>query len=118
MRMGAWSGGGGVSFEKGHLGERVWHRGLKGFLVDWWRLERRKVVVQAFEDQGEMTHGNGEEREASGEEWRERLKALAETANVASLKVLERCDFERVRTFAVESSGDELVEMGMQRPEA
>lgn len=76
------------------------------------------VEVSEKDNGGERTVGEDEEGKLPEleEERRETLKAVTETANVASLNVLAHCGFDKVRTFVVATTGDELIEMEMKRP--
>lgn len=110
----------GYLYREDRWGKGYGKEGLRAFLGEWWGLERRKVVVEVSEkdDGGERTVGEDEEGKLPEleEERRETLKAVTETANVASLNVLAHCGFDKVRTFVVATTGDELIEMEMKRP--
>jgi RimJ/RimL family protein N-acetyltransferase len=94
------------------LEESYWGKGyateaLEGFLQEWWGLQRQVLTIEVAQDGRDGVLRGG--KEESGELFEKRgvLKALCEAENLSSLRVLQKCGFDRIRTFVVESNGDD-----------
>ena len=111
----------GYSLRKAFWGRGYATEAVRAFLDHYWgQLEREEVVYEVDQDEGiygnEKGMGVVEHDGNQMERRKEVLTAMVETTNAASIRILEKSGFVKVRTFVEDSRGVELAVFDLERP--